>query len=779
MSSRRAVFACAMTALLPLLGIKTSSRADPPLSHLLGGLHTHTGYSDGVPGMRPADAYTRARDVERLDFFAVTEHSEAVDGPATLSEGCLPTEGGTIAECSLADDDPTEAAAKWDAQRRQATVESRPGTFTALRGFEWSSDVNGHSNVYFSRNYTQWLRDGGNATVEGFYRWLQTPAHLGGGDDGLAVFNHPGDKTVCDVTGADDFIPEACALDPKANWNDFAYVPELDQQIVAIEAFNRKRSYDGLITRALDKGWHLGVIGAEDIHGSNWGSTDYAKTVILASERTPAALKDAMAARRMYATLDSSIRIDFTGNGRPMGSRLRNPDSVSLSAHVTGGNVGRIDVLTNGGAIHATSAGRDLLASAPSSTDAWYMLRVVDSSGTIVAYSSPIWVERGPESQGFAARWVAGDLHIHTTWSHDSYGGPHDDETQIDEAYTLGWTPGEQLSIAESRGLQYLALTDHNNVNSAFDPGFTSGSMTLIPGYESSLAGHAQMLGTSRCVGPGGPASSVRCGGFSGADPVLVRAVADGIRERGGLFQINHPSDGNWLKTFGDGSAGNPIVPDTVEVWNIGPWQYQNPAPSSNDNDFSLRFWETYLNAGYRVAATGGSDNHWRSTTAVQGAGQPTTWVYVTKPGVAGIIEGIRLGRTTISHQPPALGGPQLFLFADDDGDGNPETMTGGTAGSDSTLMITANRRPPGSVYRVVSNTSMRVVEPSSEIVTRVPLTSDEIWARVELFVPDAQAQRTDVCDPLVGNIDVDGSGVTYCRNRLLMAALTSPIYFA
>jgi hypothetical protein len=190
--------------------------------------------------------------------------------------------------------------------------------------------------------------------------------------------------------------------------------------------------------------------------------------------------------------------------------------------------------------------------------------------------------------------------------------------------------------------------------------------------------------------------------------------------------------------------------------------------PSANDNDFALRFWETYLNAGYHVAATGGSDNHWRSTTAAQGVGQPTTWVYVTKPGVAGVIEGIRAGRTTISHLPPALGGPQLFLEADGDNDGVFEAMPGSTVPHYAGFRVRAENRVPGAIYRIVTNKGERGQVAPEQVFT---FDAETKWVRIELLHPDARTERTDHCDPLVGG------ETTYCHNRLVVEALTSPIY--
>src|SRR3954451_4223656 len=85
-----------------------------------------------------------------------------------------------------------------------------------------------------------------------------------------------------------------------------------------------------------------------------------------------------------------------------------------------------------------------------------------------------------------AGEWLAGDLHVHTTYSHDSYGGPSDGNTGPEDAYTFGQTVTEDFAIAASRGLGYLAITDHTDVRSQSDPGFGFGGVLGIPAYENS-----------------------------------------------------------------------------------------------------------------------------------------------------------------------------------------------------------------------------------------------------------------------------------------------------
>ncbi|MGH2753921.1 MAG: CehA/McbA family metallohydrolase [Actinomycetota bacterium] len=363
-------------------------------------------------------------------------------------------------------------------------------------------------------------------------------------------------------------------------------------------------------------------------------------------------------------------------------------------------------------------------------------------------------------------QWYAGDLHVHTTYSHDSWGGPGDDNTGPEEFYTFGWSVGEQGDNARARGLDYLAITDHQDVRSTQDPAFGSEGLIWIPGYENSLQGHAQMLGIDRVLDKG--ASSL----------VDVERLAAEIRAEGGAFQINHPSDQDWIDAY-----GHEFVPDTVEVWNIGPWFFQHPLPSANDNDFSLRFWDAFLDAGETVAASGGSDNHWRSISAGGGVGQPTTWVFAKKPTTQGILDGLRAGRTSISHQPPAFGGPRVFLEAAEGGD-NFNSIIGDSVEPGSTLRTTVEG---------ADHATLRLVTDGSETLAQVPVVGDPFvheidvpeastWVRAEVFLEDAadvRAQLTPACGLIDMVAEIFGEApTTYCTNRQLMLALTSPIYF-
>jgi hypothetical protein len=349
-------------------------------------------------------------------------------------------------------------------------------------------------------------------------------------------------------------------------------------------------------------------------------------------------------------------------------------------------------------------------------------------------------------------QWLAGDLHVHTTYSHDSYGGPSDDNTGPEEAYIAGWSVGEQFQNAATRGLDFLAITDHDDVRSQTDPGFGAAGVTPLPGYENSLKGHAQMLGATMLYPKGDETSPA------------VQSIATALRGNGGLFQVNHPAEGSTdFPHDADWSYLYAVQPDTVEVWNISRI-YQPPFPSASSNDDAVRYWEGWLDRGAKVTATGGSDNHWRSTFAAQGVGQPTTWVYAGEPSAKGLLEGIAAGRTFISHQPPNAAGPRLFL----EGEG---AMVGDEVAPGTPLRVRVENGS-GAILRVIATGSkplgdpVPVAGPGFQHEFKAPASPG--WVRAELFDPDLAEQRSAVCD---------GSDTTYCRNMLGVTAMTSAMY--
>jgi hypothetical protein len=310
---------------------------------------------------------------------------------------------------------------------------------------------------------------------------------------------------------------------------------------------------------------------------------------------------------------------------------------------------------------------------------------------------------------------------------------------------------------ASAKGLDYLAITDHNDVRSVRDRGFGAEGVIGIPGYEDSIRGHAQVLGERRVLSNGDGSAAA------------IQALADQVREDGGVFQANHPMDGylrspvdcnhldgmHWQYHFD-------VRPDTVEVWNL----------SSRTADAEA-YYECWLQRGEHVGLTGGSDSHWTSTIAVQGIGNPTTWVFAKRRTRAAVLAALRAGRTSVTRTPPAEGGGPLLLEARVGGNWVPaigETVAPGTP------MRVRSESPATTGFVTVRANSADVVTdallaPSQTVEFTAPSHG---WVRARLHsIGEASKQPPD-CGHEVGDNPIPTSLCAYDETLL---GLTSPAY--
>ncbi|MDQ3964189.1 MAG: CehA/McbA family metallohydrolase [Actinomycetota bacterium] len=416
-------------------------------------------------------------------------------------------------------------------------------------------------------------------------------------------------------------------------------------------------------------------------------------------------------------------------------------------------------------------------------------------------------------AEGTPCEWLSGDFHVHTVYSHDSWGGPESDDDNtnpfvhlpsrpdkaIEDAITLGLSPGEQGQIAESRGLDFIAITDHDDIraqngdewfkNDPLFPKYGEDSLPnppsghdliWVPNYENSVLGtgnaHAQMHG----------ATAAHFAEYEAPDVVGPAVTAELLHDRDdGAFQINHPADMRWHDDAGNYEYPG-FAPDALEVWNIGAWPYQPPAPATNDHEFVIDMWNDLLDQGFHVAGTGGSDNHWRSTVSLQGVGQPTTWVCAEARTSDAIIEGVLANRTSVSNQPPAYGGPRAYLFADDPlKAGTFESMVGDTVTPGSPIEVRVDDAE-GATLHVLTDRGLVLAEETIDSpdysLTIEDVPGDSTWVRVEIFYPDGRESRRQLqpyCDRLEDLYEeLSDEPNTYCENRLAVIAITSPIYF-
>ena len=229
----------------------------------------------------------------------------------------------------------------------------------------------------------------------------------------------------------------------------------------------------------------------------------------------------------------------------------------------------------------------------------------------------PVPVERPaprelPARPGY--RWLAGDLHTHTV---------HSDGTQ---------TVPELARFAVERGLDYLAVTDHNTVSHHAELAAVSAryGITLVPGQEVTTdTGHAGVLGDVGWVDFREP-----------ADEWLAHT-----RRRGGLMSVNHPIGGHlaWMYPMRE-------RPPLVEVWH---WSWLDPHWTN-----TMSWWRAWTPAAIPV---GGSDWHRPGSDAQPGT--PTTWIESADTSPEAVLDGLRAGRVAISA---GRDGPVLLRAGDE-----------------------------------------------------------------------------------------------------------------
>jgi len=209
-------------------------------------------------------------------------------------------------------------------------------------------------------------------------------------------------------------------------------------------------------------------------------------------------------------------------------------------------------------------------------------------------------------------RWHSADFHAHTVHS--------------DGALSVA----QLAALAVSRGLDALAVTDHNTTSHHRELGAVGAryGIALVAGQEVTTdRGHANAFGDIGFVDFRRPAAQWQTE----------------VAARGGLLSVNHPlaADCCWLMDLGR--------PATVaEIWHSS-W-------------LALRGWGGPLawwqSVGAGTVPIGGSDFHRMGADVLPGA--PTTWVLAADED---LLAGIAGGRTAVSAGPD---GPLLLPMGDE-----------------------------------------------------------------------------------------------------------------
>ena len=271
-------------------------------------LHNHSLLSDGLGDPEQAFAQMRAAG---LDVAALTDHASIPHHRLEdLGLEHYP-DADALAIARMGPRSIDEAG--WLRTAAIAAAHDIPGTFTALRGFEWTEPWLGHVNVWFSGSYLPVTTPG---QVHGLHDWLakHEPGALFG-------YNHPGREPgrLHEFAG------------PAAAYVVAAGTESLTERMVALELFNRTFDFlfegvrDGLaspIVACLDAGWRPGFIGCSDEHGRNYGLAGRGRAGLWVRELSRAGVREALVGRRTFATREAGLRLDATLDGVRMGGEL-------------------------------------------------------------------------------------------------------------------------------------------------------------------------------------------------------------------------------------------------------------------------------------------------------------------------------------------------------------------------------------------------------------------------------------------------------------------------
>jgi hypothetical protein len=354
----------------------------------LGTTHAHSGYSgdhaktiatkfrDGVAdyGMHtPIEVFEKAK-ASGYDFYFMTDHSSP--------------EQNEFYKNGFTDE-------HWEATKAQAERAAGPD-FVALRGYEFSRNVDpekgglGHMNVL---NCPDWY----SAYAKGHtFEWLYDRL-ASRGDDVVVVaqFNHP-----------------AMPGTKGKNFNDYRGRTRARNEVVRLaEIWNSsdQMGYVPVVRKIWALGWKVAPAAGTDVHGISGVEDRRMRTGVLAERLTAEAIMRALKARRVYASLEPKLHLEFTLDGAMMGSEFSHRPRGVLKARVfvndpAGGVISKVEVYgadyeTNGGGTEAVASlpvgeGTRLVeADVPNGHDFYYSAAFKQGVETPRAFSAPIWMD--------------------------------------------------------------------------------------------------------------------------------------------------------------------------------------------------------------------------------------------------------------------------------------------------------------------------------------------------------------------------------------------------
>lgn len=325
-----------------------------------GDLHEHTDISVCARDINPPlrDLYANQRDIEGLDFTAVTDHGFNHDSQS------------------------------WARSAEQVRAHGDPGRFLAFLAQEWTSEIHGHRNlIHRSPHVTE------------FFNARATPS------DPAELWEYLASQGYDFI-----FVPHQLADRQFNRLTDWTRVNERLQPLAEIFQARQSYEYHGCPRQSVwgdDKKGHylqdawaqgivIGVIASPD-HGGTMG-----RAGVWADALTADGLFDAFRARHTFGTSGAKIALYFASGDAIMGDVVSRAGAEPISFRtriVTDKPLTEVVIFRNNEVVHRATPNVsevDLQWSDPAPPDTerlWYYVRARRQDDEL-AWSSPIWFVR-------------------------------------------------------------------------------------------------------------------------------------------------------------------------------------------------------------------------------------------------------------------------------------------------------------------------------------------------------------------------------------------------
>jgi predicted metal-dependent phosphoesterase TrpH len=330
----------------------TPTPTRPVYNVYYGHLHNHSYISDGTGS--PSQAYAYARDVGKLDFFSLADHSDQID------------------------------ATEWTNLKNTANTYNQDGSFVTFWGFEWSGPSQGHVAVINTADYCSAYSEATNMFPE-LLSWLSSR-------DCIAFFNHPSRQD-----SGDEFSHFATTPSDKLVGMELWNKGDIYNIYYYNDGYYRNDGNKGYYDEAITRNWNIGAAGSGDNHSATWGTDKEYRVAVWATAKTRAAIYEAFKARRFYSTLDKNLVLSLLINGQPMGSTI-NAGSYSAVIRASDGDnevFTRVQLIKNGAVLYTwypNQTNPNITQALTGAVGDYFYVRVQQADG-YEAISAPIRVK--------------------------------------------------------------------------------------------------------------------------------------------------------------------------------------------------------------------------------------------------------------------------------------------------------------------------------------------------------------------------------------------------